>query len=643
MSTSVGSIHYDLNLDTSKFEKAAAGVSGKLKNVGSSMQSIGTKMSAFVTLPIVAGATVAIKSASDLNETINKVDVAFKKDAQTVKDWSKTTIKSFGIAGSTAMEAASLFGDMGTSMGLSTKEASKMSMSLTGLAGDLASFKNIGIDQAQTALAAIFTGETESLKRLGIVMTQTNLERFAASKGIEKNIKDMTEAEKVQLRYAYVMEKTKNAQGDFARTSEGTANQMRMFGEQMKELGEQFGLILLPYVNKAIGFLSDLVKKFQDLSPNAKKFILIILGIAAVIGPLLLILGTLISSVGTIITLLANPVFWVFAAVAAVIAGAAYLIWQNWDKIKPVIDKVIEVFRKFAEFVKPLTDLMIKALKYAIDSVKKAIEDMLAAWKPLLPLLKLAAQVLLVVAGVITGAFVIAIITAITIIAYLIAKVAQFIGWLSRLVSSMWSAAKNVGSAIQKMRQWFYNLFQTIDRYVAAARRVIYSIGSAVFGAYYSVRNAIRGIINWFRSLPGQIRSALGNLGGLLWNAGVSIIQGFYNGIVAKFNEVKNFVSGIASWIANNKGPIEKDRTLLINQGQAIMEGFNKGLMSGYKDVQKTIRGVNGDMQGNIGNGGMSASTTVNGNIIIGNKQDADYFMERMTRSSQLAAMGLAG
>lgn len=636
MSTSVGSIHYDLNLDTSKFEKAAAGVSGKLKNIGSSMQSVGTKMSAFVTLPIVAGATVAIKSASDLNETINKVDVAFKKDAQTVKDWSKTTIKSFGIAGSTAMEAASLFGDMGTSMGLSTKEASKMSMSLTGLAGDLASFKNIGIDQAQTALAAIFTGETESLKRLGIVMTQTNLERFAASKGIEKNIKDMTEAEKVQLRYAYVMEKTKNAQGDFARTSEGTANQMRMFGEQMKELGEQFGLILLPYVNKAIGFLSDLVKKFQDLSPNAKKFILIVLGIAAVIGPLLLILGTLISSVGTIITLFASPVFWAVAAVIAVISAAVFAAWKYWEKFKAAIDLVVEGFKEFWISVEPMRAWLAEQFKTAIDQVKQAWRDMYEALKPHIPMLKELAKHLLVLVGVIVGVVFAAILGFILLLVKIFAKLSQF-------SAAIFKAASNVGSAIQKMRQWFYNLFQTIDRYVAAARRVIYSIGSAVFGAYYSVRNAINGIINWFRSLPGRIRGALGNLGGLLWNAGVSIIQGLYNGIAAKFNEVKNFVSGIASWIANNKGPIEKDRTLLINQGQAIMEGFNKGLMTGYKDVQKTIRGVNGDLQGNVGNGGMSASTTVNGNIIIGNKQDADYFMERITRSSQLAAMGLAG
>ena len=126
---------------------------------------------------------------------------------------------------------ASLFGDMGTSMGLPTDAAAKMSMSLTGLAGDLASFKNLSLDEVQTALAGVFTGETESLKRLGIVMTETNLDAYALANGFGKTTNEMTQAEKVQLRYAYIMEMTKNAQGDYARTADGTANSIRTFQE----------------------------------------------------------------------------------------------------------------------------------------------------------------------------------------------------------------------------------------------------------------------------------------------------------------------------------------------------------------------------------------------------------------------------
>ena len=122
---------------------------------------------------------------------------------------------------------AALFGDMGTAMGQTPAEAAKMSESLVGLAGDLASFKNIGIEEAQTALKGIFTGEGESLKSLGVVMQDSTLEAYAMATGQKKAYDEMTQAEKVALRYAYVMDATKNAQGDFARTSGGTANQLR--------------------------------------------------------------------------------------------------------------------------------------------------------------------------------------------------------------------------------------------------------------------------------------------------------------------------------------------------------------------------------------------------------------------------------
>ena len=132
-----------------------------------------------------------------------------------------------GLAQQTALDTAALFGDMGTSMGLTKNEAADMSKALTQQAADLASFKNMNIDEVTTALNGVFTGETESLKRLGVVMTETNLERYAQEKGINKSLKAMTEAEKVQLRYNYVMEKTKNATGDYERTGGGFANQLR--------------------------------------------------------------------------------------------------------------------------------------------------------------------------------------------------------------------------------------------------------------------------------------------------------------------------------------------------------------------------------------------------------------------------------
>lgn len=190
--------------------------------------------------------------ASDLTETRGKIDVVFGSMNTNLYEWAKTSTKTMGLAQQTALDSAALFGDMATGMGLSKNRASEMAMSLTQLGADLASFKNISNDVASTALKSIFTGETESLKNLGVMMLQANLEEFARSKGLRKKIKDMTEAEKVELRYAYVMAKTTNAQGDFLRTGGNAANQMRIFSEILKEVQTNLGGIMLPVYTRLL-------------------------------------------------------------------------------------------------------------------------------------------------------------------------------------------------------------------------------------------------------------------------------------------------------------------------------------------------------------------------------------------------------
>lgn len=270
----------------------------KIEKAGSKIKSIGNTMTKYVTTPILAAGVASFKLASDLQENLNKTEVAFGDASDSVIDWSKNTISQFGLAQSTALEMASQFGDMATSMGFADTEAANMSQTLVGLAADLSSFKNISTDQSMTALNAIFTGETESLKRLGVVMTQSNLKAYAMSKGIQKNIKDMSEAELVTLRYQYVLDKTKNAQGDFARTSDGAANQMRMVKERVKELGAQFGEKLLPVGEKLLSFVNDLLDKFLALDDGTQQTIIQVGLFAAALGPVTSTVGKVTEGIG---------------------------------------------------------------------------------------------------------------------------------------------------------------------------------------------------------------------------------------------------------------------------------------------------------------------------------------------------------
>lgn len=272
----------------------------KIQSAGSKISSIGNKMSKYVTTPILAAAGASFKMASDLQENINKTEVAFGDASQGVLDWSKTTITQFGLAQSTALEMASQFGDMATSMGMADGEAADMSKTLVGLAADLASFKNISTDQAMNALNGVFTGETKSLKTLGVVMTQANLKAFALSKGITTNIKDMSEAELVQLRYQFVLEKTVNAQGDFERTSDGAANQMRIVKERVKELGAQFGEKLLPIGEKLLSFVNDLLDRFSNLDDGTQNTIIQVGLFAAALGPVISTIGKTTQGIGSL-------------------------------------------------------------------------------------------------------------------------------------------------------------------------------------------------------------------------------------------------------------------------------------------------------------------------------------------------------
>jgi hypothetical protein len=338
--------------DLTDLDKSMKAMSKSLKNTGKEISSAGASLAKGITLPIAGALTASIKYASDLTESTNKVDVAFKGSAGEVKNWSKTTLKSFGIAKGTALDMASLFGDMGTAMGQTPKEAASMSESLVGLAGDLASFKNIGVDQAQDALKGIFTGEGESLKTLGVVMQDSTLQAYAQANGYKKSYSEMSQSEKVALRYAYVMDATKNAQGDFANTSSGTANQLRIVQESLKQLAATMGENLLPVINPILQKINEWVEKFSSLDKGTQNFIIKAALMAAAVGPIMLVIGKLTTGLGGVIgafsnaskalsagkgfmgalTALVGPAGIVLLVIAAV-AVAAYLIIKYWTPI----------------------------------------------------------------------------------------------------------------------------------------------------------------------------------------------------------------------------------------------------------------------------------------------------------------------
>lgn len=199
----------------------------------------------------------AVSIASDLAEVQNVVETSFGAMTDQVNAWAKNSIKQFGMSELSAKRMASTYMAMNAGMGLNGQGAAEMAMKTAERAADISSFYNKSIEESDTMLKSIWTGETESLKQIGVVMTQTNLDAYALANGMSKTTSEMTQAEQVQLRYQYVMDQTRLAAGDFAKTQGSWANQTRILSEQFKQLLGILGQGLIQILTPALQFLNQ--------------------------------------------------------------------------------------------------------------------------------------------------------------------------------------------------------------------------------------------------------------------------------------------------------------------------------------------------------------------------------------------------
>lgn len=259
ISNSDGSIILQTKVDQSGINKGLFGIKNAVTKIGA---AVGV---AFSVTALVRFGKSAISLASDLQEVQNVVDVAFGEMSYKIEKFADSAIENFGISKLTAKRTASTYMAMAKGMGIADEAASDMAITMTGLTADIASFYNMSQERADVILKSVYTGETETLKQLGIVMTEVNLENFAMSKGITKNLSAMTQQEKTMLRYQFVLEQTALAQGDFVRTQDSWANQTRVLQERWKEMQTTFGdafivlgQLVLPVVNAVVKGLTSI-------------------------------------------------------------------------------------------------------------------------------------------------------------------------------------------------------------------------------------------------------------------------------------------------------------------------------------------------------------------------------------------------
>lgn len=203
----------------------------------------------------------AIDISSSLTEVENVVRTTFGNYEKLIQDFSKTSIQDFGMSELTAKQVASRFQAMGTAMGFSQGKMADMSLQLTKLTADMASFYDMEQSDVARNLQAVFTGETEPLRKYGLDLTQATLKEWAMKQGLDADISSMTQAEKTMLRYQYVMANTAAAQGDFARTSDTWANQIRILKQSFEQLAAIIGGALINAFKPFVQTLNAVMQK----------------------------------------------------------------------------------------------------------------------------------------------------------------------------------------------------------------------------------------------------------------------------------------------------------------------------------------------------------------------------------------------
>lgn len=637
-----------IEADTSKLKSGMESASKTVGNFGAGMSRVGTKMTMGITAPIAAAGAASVKMASDLNESVSKAGVVFGQFGDDVMKWSENSAQAFGMSKQQALEAAGTYGNLFVSMGMAEDMSKDMSTSMVELAADLASFNNTSTDEALNALRSGLVGETEPLKRFGVNLNEATLKQKALEMGLSDGKSTLDANTRAQAAYALIMEQTATAQGDFARTSDGMANSQRILKADLSNLAASMGTYLLPAVTSVIRGISSVVESFGNLGPGTQKAIIAIAGVAAAIGPTLIVFGKVIQSISAIsgamkvfqaggafakmgpavgkiggiftksfvpaigkaiasvwsftAALLANPITWIVIAVMALIA-AIILLWKNWDKVTAWFKSsgLADWFSNLWDSIKSGFDSVIQWFVTAWDNIKNvfktaidAVTSFLAQWGPAI----------------------LAVIFPILGIPLLIKqnwdKIVVWLGEIWNVVVNVFNTAiGTVKTVVSNMVNSVVSTFQSLsDRWntivnniktfvINTFNNIKTSITDAVSGMYNNVKSWFDKMIGFVSGMPGRIMSYFKGLASSALNTGRDFVSGLWNGIKEGWNNlisnIKGFASSIGDTVKSVLG-ISSPSKVGIELGSlfdlGIAEGINKAtadVISSAADMAKTL------------------------------------------------------
>lgn len=567
------------NIDINIRASGGAGLQSIMQGIG---QAAGQALANFAgkAVDYLSG---AISKASDLNETISKNRTVFGEAANDLLAWADQAPRALGMTRQAALDATGSLGNLFTQLGIGSDEARKLSQANVQLATDFASFHNADPTAVLEAISAAYRGEYDALQRYVPVISAATVEQEALAMTHKKSVKELTAQEKALAVNAVMQKNAGAAAGDFARTSEGAANQARIASARFEEWQTKIGEKLLPawtallnlINNQFFPVLDQMMSKIDPAFQWLKDHPPLIAAAAAAIGVVLVgafvALGVAAWSAAAGVIAATWPVLAIAAAVAALTAAVVYA-YQNWDVFRNAVDAAVSWIR---ENVPPIFESVKQAAMQLYETAIKPLIEYIQANSEVFANL---GKILLVIAAIIIGVVVVAIAAVIGAGLAMTAVVGVIIAALVALIA-----------VIYNVIQWFWDLAK--------------NIGSAIADA-----------VRWVSGLPDRIKSAIGDLGSLLFDSGRAILQGLIHGFESALGWAKDKVAGGLSSIRNlfpfspaKEGPFSGSG-YTDKSGQALITDFGKGIesasTSAYNAAANAMAGTAAAFRGGIGGSG---------------------------------------
>ena len=568
-------------------------MSGKLAAAGESLSKVGAKMTMGITLPAVAAGAAAVKMASDLNESMSKVDVVFGASATKVQAWATTTATSMGVSRNEALSAAGTFGNLLTNMGFTTDASADMSMQIVQLAADLGSFNNVPTDVALEAIRSGLIGETEPLRQFGVKLSQAAIEAEAMRLGLWNGTGELSNNAKAQASLSLIMAQTTAAQGDFTRTSEGAANQSKILRAQVMDTGAQLGATLLPMLIVVLNKLNELVGGFSGLSSEQQKYILIAVGVAAAIGPILSALGAIITiapAVGTAFAIMTGPVGLIIAALAALFIAYQTNFLGFADGVNAAAAYVSKTFTDLQPTITNVANALSTAFTAALPVITEALTIITTA-----------------LSGMIAG--------AVQVLSGFATSIKGIMQIIKGIFTGDWGLIKEgVVNLITGLKDIAMGIFNSWKAAIGGILGLLYLEFVTIWGAIKgyvtdAVSGAASAVIDLLTTLKDDALNAA-------FSAGYAIGEGIISGVNAIWDAVTGFVGGLVDDVldklSNVPGfsPIEH-----VGQyyGAKLGQGFADGINSASRSVSAAAGGLTGSAAAGMAtnyNGGINISVS---------------------------------